>query len=127
MPESKTRKKPTPRRKPAVPPPNALAAESTTGKLGFEFRGHRFEIDVNSVDFGRAMFAMQVAARGGSDITARFNQMLDSFEAILGQQQVATLYEVAPDLFSSEAVQREFWEALTKLTVGSSLGERSAS
>lgn len=124
MPKSKTRKKKPPRT--AGPAPHALAAEATGGTLGFEFRGHRFVLDVARVDFGRAMFAMKVAARG-TDLTAAFDKMLDSLEAVLGPQQVQTLYDVAPDLFSSEDTQREFWTRFTELTVGADLGELSAS
>jgi hypothetical protein len=124
MPESKPRKKKTATT--TRPAPNALAAEATTGQLGFDFRGHRFVIDVNTADFGRAMFAMKVAARG-TDITAALDKMLDSLEAALGKEQVQTLYEVAPDMFSSEATQRDFWEQFARLTVGTDLGEPLAS
>ena len=110
----------------AAPAPHALAAESTNGTLGFNFRGHHFELDLATVDFGRAMFAMKIAERGGS-INTQVNRMLDCFEAVLGQEQVATLYDVAPDLFSSEDAQREFWNAFTGLSVGADLGEPSAS
>src|SRR5262245_47032728 len=114
MPESKTRKKKRPAIRPTVNAPNTLATEATGGALGFDFRWQRTELDVDTVDFGRAMFAMQVAARGGTDVTTRFNQMIDSLEAFLGKDQVAKLYEAAPDLFSSEEAQREFWEQATK-------------
>lgn len=109
-----------------TPAPHALAAEATGGKLGFDFRGHRFTVDLVEADLPRAMFAMQAAARG-SNISAQFTRMIDCFEAVLGADQVATLYDVAPDLFSRAEVQREFWEQFSRLTVGASVGERSAS
>lgn len=127
MPQSKTRKKKPAR--PAARPaadPNTLAAEATDGIIGFDFRGTRFVLDLARVDFGRAMFAMKIAARG-TDLTSALDKMLDTLESILGQEQVQVLYEIAPDLFSSEDVQREFWTAFTELTVGADLGERSAS
>jgi hypothetical protein len=133
MPTSKTRnKKNRPRPAATTPPPppplapNTLAAESAGGRLGFDFRGRRFTLDLARVDFGRAMFAMKIAARG-TDLTESFDRMLDTLEAILGMAQVQTLYEVAPDLFSSEDTQRAFWTAFTELTVGADLGELSAS
>lgn len=142
MPQSKPRKKNKPRRParsvdymaPAMvvssrvdePAPHALAAEATGGTLGFVFRGHRFVLDLERVDFGRAMFAMKIAARGG-DVTAQLDKMLDTFDSLLGSEQVTKLYDIAPDMFSSESAQREFWTAFTELTVGADLGEPSAS
>jgi len=135
MPQSKTRKpkktaRPA-RPRPATPPadeaaPNTLAAEATGDTLGFGFRGHRFVLDLAHVDFGRAMFAMKIAARGGN-VTDQLDKMLDTFDSLLGAEQVTTLYDIAPDLFSSESAQREFWTAFTELTVGADLGEPSAS
>lgn len=122
MPKSKTRKKSSPR-----PAPHAAAAEATNGTLGFNFRGHWFVVDYATADFGRAMFATKLAGRPGTDLAAQFEKLLDCLEAVLGQEQVATLYDVAPDLFSSESAQREFWDGFAHLTVGANLGEPSAS
>lgn len=123
MPESKTRRKPAPRRKSAA---HAAEAEATNGELGFTFRGHRFVIDYATADFGRAMFAYRIAANGGN-VATQFERLIDCLEAVLGQEQVASLYELASDLFSSETAQREFWEAFGKQTVGADVGESSAS
>lgn len=124
MPESKPRKKPAPRRKVAA---HAAEAEATNGLLGFTFRQHRFIIDYATADFPKAMFAMKLAGRPGAGIAAGFEKMLDCLEAVLGEDQLATLYEVAPDVFSSEATQREFWGAFAEMTVGAGLPESSAS
>lgn len=123
MPKSKPRKK-----KPIIsrPAPHALAAEATAGNLGFAFRGHRFVVDYATADFGRAMFAMKLAARPGN-VAAQFDRLLDCLEAVLGEEQLATLYDVAPDIFSSEDAQREFWDGFANLTVGAGLGEPLAS
>lgn len=123
MPESKPRKKPAPRRKVAA---HAAEAEGTNGLLGFTFRQHRFVIDYATADFGRAMFAYRIAASGGN-VATQFERLIDSLEAVLGQEQVAALYDLAPDLFSNEAAQREFWDAFGKQTVGADAGESSAS
>lgn len=124
MPESKTRKKPAPRRKVAA---HAVEAEATSGVLGFTFRDHRFVIDYATADFGKAMFAMKLAGRPGASLSASFEKMLDCLEAVLGEEQMSTLYDVAPDVFSSEATQREFWGAFAEMTVGAGLPESSAS
>lgn len=109
------------------PAPNALAAESTNGLLGFTFRGHRFVIDYATADFGKAMFAVKLAGRPGASVAASFEKMLDCLEAVLGEEQLTALYDVAPDVFSSEATQREFWGAFAEMTVGAGLPESSAS
>lgn len=122
------RKKTAPRKKPTAPAKaqHALAAEATGGTLGFVFRDHQFTVDYRTADFGKAMFAYKVAGRTGN-VATQFERLIDCLEAILGEDQVVTLYEAAPDLFSSEEAQREFWEQFAKLTVGADLGERSAS
>jgi len=124
---SNNRRRRPPQSRPAQPAPHALAAEATGGKLVFEFRGHGFEIDVNEVDFNKAAFAINLASRGSAGLMSAAGMMVDAFESLLGGDNLVTLYELAPDLFSSAAAQQEFWDAFAKTTIGGNAGESLAS
>jgi hypothetical protein len=126
MSNNRNRRKPTQAR-PRPVAPNALAAEATGGTLVFEFRGHAFELDPASIDFNKAAFAINVASRGVGSLIAQAGMMVDAFEALLGKDKLADLYELAPDLFSSADAQREFWESFAKATIGGTAGESPAS
>jgi hypothetical protein len=113
--------------RPASPAPNALAAEATGSSLGFEFRGHRFELDLAAIDFNKAAFAINLAQRGTQSWTVQAELMFDAFEASVGADNMPKLYELAPDLFSSAEAQKEFWEAFAAVTIGGNAGESLAS
>ena len=106
---------------------NALQAEATGGCVAFAWEGRSFAVDLASLRLDKAMFALRLAGNDALPVSTRMSLMLDVFEVTLGAEQLAELYEVAPDLFSNAERQQSFWNAFTRAVTGAAPGESLAS
>jgi hypothetical protein len=106
---------------------NALQAEATGANVAFQWEGTTFVVDLANLQFDKAMFALRVASNDALPVATRMNLMIDVFEVTLGADQLATLYEAAPDMFSNSERQQSFWIAFTQAVTGAAPGESQAS
>lgn len=108
---------------------NTLEAEAQPDQslVRFAWRGHLFAVDLRNVRFGRMAYAVRIANNDRIPLYSRVNAMLDIFEDLLGPDQVATAYDLAPRLFDDPTEMKSFWDAVNGVVVGGEPGEAPAS
>lgn len=103
-------------------------AEAEAGlSVYFSWQGLDFIVDPGEIQFGRWAYATRRVSNEKLLLVDRVNAAIDIFEAVMGEDQVATLAAACPNLFDDGGLLDSFWDAFIKATQGVSPGESSAS
>ena len=102
---------------------NSIEAEANGTEVEFVWRGVPIRIDPMALKLGRLAYVTRVMNNERLSTVTRFNALVDVFVEMLGEDQVAAVDRVTPEVWDDVTTLLAFWDEVRRAAIGGKPGE----